>query len=145
MEWSKHLPFVKFAISKSDQVSTSETPFYASGLRHPRIPVSFVRSPNLSGGGPPTTLGANTESANIMAETRFSDPVSAAVVTTQESVKSESRHTLSVLQINDDRSSLAATTHGQPIGDVIGELNAKTVREAQLFLDERSTITRKGW
>ena len=53
---------------------------------------------------------------NEMAETCSSDPTSAAVLTTQESVKSESRHTLSVLQSNDDRSSLVVTIHDRPLG-----------------------------
>ena len=50
-EWSKQFPFVKFAINKSVHASTGETPFYIFGLRHPRTPVSFVRSPSLSGRG----------------------------------------------------------------------------------------------
>ena len=78
-----------------------------------------------------------------MAETRSSDPSSVAVVTTQESVKSESRHTLSLLQSNDDRSSLAATTHGRPLGGVIDELDTKRIREAQHFVDEQLSITLK--
>ena len=78
-----------------------------------------------------------------MAETCSSYPVSAAAVTTQEIVKSESRHTLSVLQSNDDRSSLAAATYDRPLGVVIGELAAKSIREAQRFVDERLAITRK--
>ena len=57
-EWSKQLPFVEFAINNSVHASTGETPFYINGLRHPRTPVSFVRSPSLSGGGPLTMLGA---------------------------------------------------------------------------------------
>ena len=48
-----------------------------------------------------------------------------------------------MLQSNDDRSSLAATTHDQPLGGVIGELDAKSIREAQRFMDERLAITRK--
>ena len=72
-----------------------------------------------------------------------SDPASVAVVTKQESVKSESRHTLSLLQSNGDRSSLAATTHGRPLGGVIDELDTKRIREAQHFVDERLSITRK--
>ena len=60
-EWSKQLPFVEFALNNSVQVSTGETPFYTNGLHHPRTPVSFVRSPSLSGGGPLTMLGANVK------------------------------------------------------------------------------------
>ena len=95
---------------------------------------------------PLITLGVNAEErngfANVMAETRFSDTASAAVVTTQESIKYESRHTLSVIQSNDDMSSLAATNHDRPLGSVIGELDAKSVREAQRSVDERLAITR---
>ena len=91
--------------------------------------------------------GANAKEHNYfsiaMAGIRSCDPVSAAVFTTQESVKSESRHTLSVLQSNDDRSSLAATTHDRPLGGFIGELYAKSIREAQRFVDERLAITCK--
>lgn len=51
-EWSNHLSFVEFAMNNSVHASTGETPFYINGLRHPRSPVSFVRSPSLSEGGP---------------------------------------------------------------------------------------------
>ena len=47
-EWSKHSPFVEFAIYNSVHASTGETPFYVNGLRHPWTPVSFVRSPSLA-------------------------------------------------------------------------------------------------
>ena len=57
-EWSKQLPFVEFALNNSVHASTGETPFYINGLRHPRTPVVFVRSPSLSEGGPLTKLGA---------------------------------------------------------------------------------------
>ena len=122
-EWRKHLTLFEFAINNSVHSSTGETPFYVNGLRHPRMPVSFVCIPSLSGGGL-TTRGADAEdhigSDNVMAETRSSDPSSVAVVTTQESVKSESRHTVSLLQNNDDASPLATTTHGRPLDGVIG-------------------------
>ena len=36
-----------------------------------------------------------------------------------------------------------ASTHDRPRGGVIGELNAKSVREDQRFVDERLYITRK--
>ena len=48
-----------------------------------------------------------------------------------------------MLQSNDDRSSLAATTHDRSLVGVILELNAKSIREAQSFVDERLAITRK--
>ena len=37
----------------------------------------------------------------------------------------------------------AASTHDRPLGGVIGELDAKSVSEAQRFVDERLAITRK--
>ena len=36
-----------------------------------------------------------------------------------------------------------ASTHERPLGGVIGELDAKSVSEAQRFVDERLAITRK--
>ena len=48
------------------------------GLRHPRTPVSFVRSPSLSGGGPLTSLGANAKKGQGCP----SDTASSVVVTT---------------------------------------------------------------
>ena len=114
-EWRKGLPFMEFAIKNNVHASTGEIIYYLNGLCHPRTPVSFVRIPSLSGVGPLTTLGANAEErngfANVMAENRSSDPVSAVVVTTQDIVKLGSRHTFFVLQSNDDASSLASTTH----------------------------------
>ncbi|CAI5722198.1 unnamed protein product [Peronospora effusa] len=115
-EWSKQLSFVELAINNSVHASTRETPFYINGLRHPRTPVSFVRSPSLSGGGPLTSLGANTKEGQGCP----SDTANLAVVTTP-----------------------IASTHERPLGGVIGELDAKSVSEAQRFVDERLAITRK--
>ena len=113
-EWSKQLPFVEFAINDSVHASTGETPFYINGLRHPRSPVSFVRSPSLSEGGPLTSLEASSETQNEV----------------------------SVLQ--DNNSSLLATaTHDRPLSGVIGKLDAKSASEAKRFVDERLAITRK--
>ena len=81
--------------------------------------------------------------ACVMVETCSSYPFSAAAVTTQESVKSESRHTLSVLHSNNHRSSLAAKTHDRPSSGFIGDLDAKSIQEAQRFVDERLAITHK--
>ena len=64
-----------------------------------------------------------------MVKTRFSNPASAVVVTTQESVRSESRHKFSVLLCNNDASSLAATTHDRTFGGVIGDLDAKNIQK----------------
>ena len=123
---------MEFAINNSVHASTGETPVYVNGLRHPWTPVSFVRIPSLSEGGLLTTIGANAEErnsfANLMAETCSSDPASAAVVTTQEWVKSESLYTLSVLQSNEDRSSLTASTHGRPFGGPIGDLDSTSIK-----------------
>ena len=113
-EWSKQLPFVEFAINDSVHASTGETPFYINGLRHPRSPVSFVRSPSLSEGGPLTSLEASSETQNEV----------------------------SVLQDNDS-SLLATATHDRPLGGVIGKLDAKSASEAKRFVDERLAITRK--
>ena len=63
-ECSKYLPFVKFALNNSVHAIAGEKPFYVNGLRHPRTPVSFVRSPRLSGVDPLTTLGENAEECN---------------------------------------------------------------------------------
>ena len=48
-----------------------------------------------------------------------------------------------MLLSDEDSSSLAATTHDRPLGGVIGELGAKSIREAQRFGDERLSFTRK--
>uniref|UniRef100_A0AAV1US51 Integrase catalytic domain-containing protein n=1 Tax=Peronospora matthiolae TaxID=2874970 RepID=A0AAV1US51_9STRA len=36
--WSEFLPMVEFAINNSVHASTTHTPFYVTGLRHPRVP-----------------------------------------------------------------------------------------------------------
>ena len=85
-EWSKHLPFVAFAINNSVHAGTSDTPFYVNGIRYFRTPVSLCAARVLVGGGL-TTLGANAEErtgfANVMTETCCSDPASSAEVTIQ--------------------------------------------------------------
>ncbi|CAI5710045.1 unnamed protein product [Peronospora effusa] len=120
-EWSKQFPFVEFAINNSVHASTGETPFYINGLRHPRTPVSFVRSPSLSGGGPLTSL----------------------VDTAPIGVTEETRQELPVLLDDDTIVLSTASTHDRPLEGVIGELDAKRVSEAQRFVDERLAITRK--
>ena len=38
-DWSEFvLPMVEFAINKSVHASTTHTPFFVNGLRHPRLP-----------------------------------------------------------------------------------------------------------
>ncbi|KAJ0403325.1 hypothetical protein P43SY_009359 [Pythium insidiosum] len=49
--WSSCLPTAAFAINSSVHASTSHTPFYVNGLRHPRVPSLLGVVPHLSGGG----------------------------------------------------------------------------------------------
>ena len=68
-----------------------------------------MRSPSLSGGGPLTSLEANAQEgnslANILAETNPDDPAKVAVVSV------ESRHDVSMLQDDNSLSLLVAATH----------------------------------
>jgi RNase H-like domain found in reverse transcriptase/Reverse transcriptase (RNA-dependent DNA polymerase)/Integrase zinc binding domain/Retroviral aspartyl protease/Chromo (CHRromatin Organisation MOdifier) domain len=48
--WSEHLLMTEFAINNSVHASTSHTPFYVNGLRHPRVPASLGVNHWLSGG-----------------------------------------------------------------------------------------------
>ena len=117
------MPFVEFAINNNVHASTGETPFYINGLRHPRTPVSFVRSPSLSGGGPLTSLGAKAKEGQSCP----SDPASLAVVKTPIGVNEETRHEM-LVPLDDNVISLStALTHDRPLGGVIGELDAKSV------------------
>ena len=49
--WSKHLSMAEFAMNNSVHASTTHTPFYVNGLRHPRLPSLLGGEPPLSGGG----------------------------------------------------------------------------------------------
>ena len=49
--WSEFLPIDEFAINNSVHPSTTHTPFFVNGLRHPRIPTQLKGSSNLRGGG----------------------------------------------------------------------------------------------
>ncbi|CAI5701581.1 unnamed protein product [Peronospora effusa] len=118
--------------------STGETPFYINGLRHPRTPVSFVRSPSLSGGGHLTSPGANDKKGQGCP----SETASLAVFTSPIGVTEEARTEISVLLDDDTIVLSTASTHERPLGGVIGELDAKSVSESQRFVDERLAITR---
>ncbi|CAI5721784.1 unnamed protein product [Peronospora farinosa] len=124
-EWSKQLPFVKLAINNSVHASTGETPFYINGLRHPRTPISFVRSPSLSGGGPLTSLGANAKEGPGWP----SDTANLAMVTTPIGVTEKARQDVPVLLDDDTIVLSTASTHERPLGGVKGELDAKSVIE----------------
>ena len=128
-EWSKQLPFVEFALNNSVHASTGETPFYINGLRHPRTPVSFVRSPRLSGGRRLTKIGAKEGSPVNMTMTR-------------EGIMSQtgtSPNDLAILAV------VNKTAHyDRPLGGIIGEFyRNNSVSEAQRFVDERLAITCK--
>ncbi|CAI5715548.1 unnamed protein product [Peronospora effusa] len=138
-EWSKQLPVVEFTINNSVHASTGETPFFINGLRHPRTPVSFVRSPSISEGGPLTSLGEIPERVIIS----HRDTANLAVVTTTIGVTEEARQEMPVLHDDDTIVLSTASTHDRPLGDFIGELDAKSVCEAQRFVDERLAITHK--
>ncbi|CAI5701502.1 unnamed protein product [Peronospora effusa] len=109
-EWINQLPFVEFAINNSVHASTGETPFYINGLRHPRTPVSFVRSPSLSGGEPLTSLGANAKEGQGCP----SDTANLAVVTTPIGVTKEARQEMPVLLDDDTIVLSTASTHERP-------------------------------
>lgn len=47
--WSAFLPMAEFAINNSVHASTTHTPFFVNGLRHPRLPSLLGRGPDLSG------------------------------------------------------------------------------------------------
>uniref|UniRef100_A0AAV1UCS5 Integrase catalytic domain-containing protein n=1 Tax=Peronospora matthiolae TaxID=2874970 RepID=A0AAV1UCS5_9STRA len=49
--WSEFLPMVEFAINNSVHASTTHTPFYVNGLRHPRVPTLLECNSGLKGGG----------------------------------------------------------------------------------------------
>uniref|UniRef100_A0AAV1TLG8 Integrase catalytic domain-containing protein n=1 Tax=Peronospora matthiolae TaxID=2874970 RepID=A0AAV1TLG8_9STRA len=49
--WSEFLPMAGFAINNSVHASTTHTPFFVNGLRHPRVPAFFEFDSNLEGGG----------------------------------------------------------------------------------------------
>jgi hypothetical protein len=49
--WSACLPMAEFAINNSVHASTSHTPFFVNGLRHPRLPALLGAASRLSGGG----------------------------------------------------------------------------------------------
>ena len=49
--WSEFLPMVEFAINNSVHASTTHTPFFVNGLRHPRLPTQLEGSSSLRGGG----------------------------------------------------------------------------------------------
>uniref|UniRef100_A0AAV1T2C2 Integrase catalytic domain-containing protein n=1 Tax=Peronospora matthiolae TaxID=2874970 RepID=A0AAV1T2C2_9STRA len=49
--WSEFLPMVEFAINNSVHASTTHTPFYVNGLRHPRVPTLLECNSGLRGGG----------------------------------------------------------------------------------------------
>uniref|UniRef100_A0AAV1UXT3 Integrase catalytic domain-containing protein n=1 Tax=Peronospora matthiolae TaxID=2874970 RepID=A0AAV1UXT3_9STRA len=48
--WSEFLPMVEFAINNSVHASTTHTPFYVNGLRHPRVPTLLECDSGLRGG-----------------------------------------------------------------------------------------------
>ena len=81
-----------FAKNYNVHVSTGETPLFINGVRHPRTPVSFVRSPSLSGGGTLSLLGANAKEDQSCP----CDPASLSVVTAPIGVNEDPRHILHV-------------------------------------------------
>ena len=49
--WSEFLPMAEFAINNSVHASTTHTPFFVNGLRHPRLPAFLECDSRLRGGG----------------------------------------------------------------------------------------------
>jgi hypothetical protein len=65
--WSDFLPMVEFAINNSVHASTSHTPFYVNGLRHPRIPPLLESESSLREGG--SRLSDRSSSADAEVDT----------------------------------------------------------------------------
>ena len=49
-DWSEFLPMVEFAINNSVHASTTHTPFFVNGLRHPRLPAHLECDSGSRGG-----------------------------------------------------------------------------------------------
>ena len=47
--WSEFLPMVELAINNSVHASTTHTPFFVNGLRHPRLPTFLECNSSLGG------------------------------------------------------------------------------------------------
>ena len=50
-DWSEFLPMVEFAINNSVHESTTHTPYFVNGLRHPHLTTHLECDTNLTGEG----------------------------------------------------------------------------------------------
>jgi hypothetical protein len=144
-EWSSKLPFVEFAINNSVHSSTGVTPFFLNGLRHPRTPVSFIRTldvdagaSTLSGGGHLASLHAAQSALNMTALERQHAAASDGVLLAVETrARTRAADTESAVDSPSE-------TRRPPETESLSEKEKqKADAEAQRFLDERLAIIRR--
>ena len=110
--WSEFLSMAEFAINNSVHASTSCTPFYVNGLRHPRTPPGLGGESNLSGGGTSApTSSITNDSLNTRAEefvhvreaiVRFvKDSIAAAVDKQKQNADKTSRANKNIFKLGD--------------------------------------------
>ena len=71
--WSDQLSLAEFAMNNSVHASTSHTPFFVNGLRHPRVPIRLGGDSSLSGGGTHSPDPANGSSASAETQAASAD------------------------------------------------------------------------
>ena len=118
--WSEFLPMAEFAINNSVHASTTHTPFFVNGLRHPRIPSLIECDSRLSGGG-------TRESANEIAlcSSRVDDIVDTEVTDVDSIDIDEDDDDAGIFSIANDYSSEDESTLADE------EINVSTVRASR--------------
>uniref|UniRef100_A0AAV1U0C8 Integrase catalytic domain-containing protein n=1 Tax=Peronospora matthiolae TaxID=2874970 RepID=A0AAV1U0C8_9STRA len=95
--WSEFLPMVEFAINNSVHASTTHTPFYVNGLRHPRVPTLLeCNSEVIAFDADIDNIDIEEDDASESAEalTEDNDPSESAEALTEEDDPSESAEAL---------------------------------------------------
>ncbi|CAI5738235.1 unnamed protein product [Peronospora farinosa] len=75
--WSEFLSMVEFAINNSVHASTTHTPFYVNGLRHPRVPTLVEDDSNLRGGtrSSENQSGSSSSRDDVMVDAKVTEIV----------------------------------------------------------------------
>uniref|UniRef100_A0AAV1TMC1 Integrase catalytic domain-containing protein n=1 Tax=Peronospora matthiolae TaxID=2874970 RepID=A0AAV1TMC1_9STRA len=135
--WSEFLPMVEFAINNSVHASTTHTPFYVNGLRHPRVPTLLECNSGLRGGG--TRASKNRIGSR---SSRYDEEVIAfdADIDIEEDDASESAEALT--DDNDPSESAEALTEEKVVVAAVRSQHTEANESSDEFILARETVVR---
>ena len=138
--WSEFLLMVEFAINNSVRASTTRTPFFVNGLRHPRIPTFLECDSRLRGEG---LILATVNPALTRHVLTMRSPRSTPMSITSSGEEDESKSEYALTGHDTDQISITPSASKDTLAKVTSELG--TVHFKRLYLETVTQQMNSNW